>query len=754
MDRAALAVDPPAADFLHAETSTTTDSSLPIGYADQACKECRRRKARCNRGLPTCDYCTKYRRHCLYEKHSRTPLTRKHLTEVETRLEKAEALLRQITTQIPAHLRTWQHDAPAVPPPDASLGQSPDLSGSIHAGQASAGDGIPIAPKEQTPPQSAVTDHDPEHEKMLEGPPVDDFEWSEHDAEYSRELFPEEAAAIGGESPLLDGMGSLSIDDSEGGYLGVASGAALLRLLEPNARRHRAGSRSKPFQNLSIYPLTPQPDPNRHVSEAMIDAYFRMYHLSYPIIHEPTFRAQYSQVIPRPNGVCWSVLAYVVAAIGVWTSASTSQDTLDLALFSQARGMLSFNFLEVGNVTLVQTLTLASNYVQKRDKPNSGYNYSGLASRMAMGLGLHKEFQGWNISPLNMEIRRRVWWTLGIFDIGASITFSRPNVWPFQGVEVAFPLNVNDEDLTPASHSYPPESNHMTPYTAVATQARFNTATYQCYDRVISKPPPTAEEMLHMEATHIAPWLASIPSFFKVTAIVPLRYAHAQAVCDWRLRNLRIIMYRPFVIRKSLINGAELDPSSKEAYKRCLADAKSTIVSIAGYWATKEHNRLSAWYGLYFIFQAALIPCICLRSEPSAPESPAWRSQIITALETIQAMAGLNASCARCHSTILDLCGRYLDGYETEPNQTLQFQENLSPSAMLDSTAFEEPWSMDKPAGDASNGQMNGVLNMMWPNISPLDAADVGMGENTGWLEFLQASSYDDGWAGPPSLPQ
>lgn len=61
---------------------------------------------------------------------------------------------------------------------------------------------------------------------------------------------------------------------------------------------------------------------------------------------------------------------------------------------------------------------------------------------------------------------------------------------------------------------------------------------------------------------------------------------------------------------------------------------------------------------------------------------------------------------------------------------------------------------MDKPAGDASNGQMNGVLNMMWPNISPLDAADVGMGENTGWLEFLQASSYDDGWAGPPSLPQ
>lgn len=50
-----------------------------LGASDQACKECRRRKARCNRLLPTCDLCIKYRRHCLYEKHSRTPLTRRYV---------------------------------------------------------------------------------------------------------------------------------------------------------------------------------------------------------------------------------------------------------------------------------------------------------------------------------------------------------------------------------------------------------------------------------------------------------------------------------------------------------------------------------------------------------------------------------------------------------------------------------------------------------------------------------------------------
>lgn len=244
-------------------------------------------------------------------------------------------------------------------------------------------------------------------------------------------------------SPVSDGMASLTVNEREAGYLGVASGAALLRLLEPNTRR-RAPSRSHPSASAGFL-LTPQPNPNRHIAESMIDAYFRLYHVSYPIIHEPTFRAQYSEVIPRPNGACWTVLAYVVAAIGVWTSATTSTDTLDMALFAQARSILGFDFLEVGNITLVQALTLASNYQQKRDKPNSGYNYLGLAVRMAMGLGLHKEFQGWSITPLAMEIRRRVWWSLCVFDVGATITFSRPDVWPYRGVEVNFPLNVNDK---------------------------------------------------------------------------------------------------------------------------------------------------------------------------------------------------------------------------------------------------------------------------------------------------------------------
>ncbi|KAL6404585.1 Regulatory protein GAL4 [Ilyonectria robusta] len=739
-----------------------------IGLSDQACKECRRRKARCNRSLPTCNMCIRYRRHCLYEKHARTPLTRKHLTEVETRLERAEALVQQMRTLVPSNMRTWERvnnpvaTATSQPqqPPDqpfnfSSTPQAAEPPGADDAEPISSTSGMSASAQSGlhlSGSADSVQDPNPsnvDHQRMLEGPPIDNFEWCEKTSVQVHGLSPDAVAEPTEEdSPISDGMASLTVNEGESGYLGVASGAALLRLLEPKSRRRL--SRTQQTAS-SIYPMIPQPNPNRHVSESMIDAYFRLYHVSYPIIHEPTFRAQYSEVIPRPNGACWTVLAYIVAAIGVWASSTSSIETLDMALFKQASSILSFDFLEVGNLALVQALTLASNYQQKRDKPNSGYNYLGLAVRMAMGLGLHKEFQGWNISPLNMEIRRRVWWSLCVFDVGATITFSRPDVWPYKGVEVSFPLNVNDKDLTAASTSYPTESNQITPYTAVATQARFHIATRECYERIISKPFPSADELLRMDSTLIETWQAAIPAYFKEQTLVPPRYALCQAVMSWRLRNLRIILYRPFVIRRALRRRADPDEANSKAYDRCLADAKSSITMIAEYWAHHEHNRLAAWYGLYFLFQAALIPCICLRNQPSASDASDWRAQITTTLHTITALAPNNASSARCYQIISDLSGRFLDNDQVEQPVPLAPTEQ-DPVGGNENTGQQvgpEQW-IPEPVEESPQTQINNVFSMMWPNAPPMEVADVVMGDDAGWMDFLRLES-NHGWEGPNS---
>lgn len=201
----------------------------------------------------------------------------------------------------------------------------------------------------------------------------------------------------------------------------------------------------RPFETASSHPSPSIPFALSSLSqlEPFVDAYFSLYHCSYPIIHEATFRAQFMEVIPRPTSNTWQVLLYVVAALGAFTAAVTPTD-VDLALFKAAKARLTIDVLETGSLILVQALTLSSNYLQKRNKPNSGYNYLGLARRTAMGIGLHKEFPTSKASPLAMEMRRRVWYCLYIFDVGAIITFSRPLEFPEQGIETRLPLNIHE----------------------------------------------------------------------------------------------------------------------------------------------------------------------------------------------------------------------------------------------------------------------------------------------------------------------
>ncbi|KAI0159302.1 fungal-specific transcription factor domain-containing protein [Pestalotiopsis sp. NC0098] len=719
----------------------------------------------------------------------------RHLTEVEARLEKAEALIRNlrrqgsgVTNPAPA---VSAHDA-STPTADLEVDFSSfepphstgDVAGEDFApgvppvGEESrqtqlerAGSRLEERPGRRTSTaaahsstrvfaaQSSIANDSSRRQDLVETPPREDFEWDELDAATPASMGSDAALNASGEGPIKDGMASLAVDEKDGGYLGVASGAALLRILEPNSRTRTFSNSSHPRPHV---PMLAQPDPNRHITDTMIDAYFSTYHVSYPIVHEPTFRAQYSEVIPQPHGRSWHILAYIVAALGVYGSTQQYSD-LEFQLFSHARSMLSFDLLEMGNSSLVSAITLFANYQQKRDKPNSGYNYLGLAVRMATGLGFHKEFPGWNISPLKMEMRRRIWWALCVFDVGATITFSRPILWPLDGVEVSFPLNVTDRELTANTKVYPAENLGVTPYTAVNVQARFHVSTNEIYSRVISKPLPTAEELLWLDQEFLEPWQSNLPSYFDESSTVPPKYAFAHAVMKWRRRNFRIIMYRPFVIRKALNARGVLSEESEAdatAFNRCLEEAESTISMISEYWSQNNHNNLTAWYALYFLFQAALIPCICLRNGPFEPNAPSWARQIQTTLRTIKALSPSNSSASRCYQVIMDLCGKYLSGAGPQgaaeaTRAALDTGEHQSDRGVVPETSHinihgalhDTTRTNLEPISESPQTQLGSVFPMMWPNVNAFEVADEVMGDDA-WLEFLGV----DVRAGDPQL--
>lgn len=186
-----------------------------------------------------------------------------------------------------------------------------------------------------------------------------------------------------------------------------------------------------------------------------MDAFFLNYHTSYPFVHEATFKAQFYEQVPRPHGQAWQILLNTILALGAWSIGDDNSD-LDITFYQEARSHLQqVSVFETGNLTLILALLLLSNYAQKRNKPNTGWNFLGLAVRMAMSLGLHKEFPGWKISLLQREMRRRLWWGVYIFDSGAAKTFGRPILLPEDSVmDSKHVLNIHDEVIRDPLHKH------------------------------------------------------------------------------------------------------------------------------------------------------------------------------------------------------------------------------------------------------------------------------------------------------------
>lgn len=184
----------------------------------------------------------------------------------------------------------------------------------------------------------------------------------------------------------------------------------------------------------------------------LVDTYFLCYNASYPILHEKTFREKIASVnISSSLHSSWQVIYYMVLAIGHWI-AHPEPDYTQTGYYQVAKSKLSFAMLESGSIEMIQAFLLLGNYLQKRDQPNTAYNFIGLACRMALCLGLHRELPEAK-STMEFEKRRRLFWILYCFESGFNITTGRPPTLSNGFIDVKLPSNILD-DVRYLSKSY------------------------------------------------------------------------------------------------------------------------------------------------------------------------------------------------------------------------------------------------------------------------------------------------------------
>lgn len=145
----------------------------------------------------------------------------------------------------------------------------------------------------------------------------------------------------------------------------------------------------------------------------------------------------------------WPILLNAVLGMGAWISSADVDLHTEEAFLEEARaGLQQLSILDPGSVTHIQALLLLSDCNQRLGNSKASWQYLGLASRMALSLGLHKESADEDAEPrpIDREIRRRVWWTLYCFDSCASKIYGLPLLLPEDNLITAKPvLNIRDE---------------------------------------------------------------------------------------------------------------------------------------------------------------------------------------------------------------------------------------------------------------------------------------------------------------------
>lgn len=328
----------------------------------------------------------------------------------------------------------------------------------------------------------------------------------------------------------------------------------------------------------------------------------------------------------------WNILSNVVIGLGAFCCGQPMH-VVDHFLELATSG-ISATQLESGSLALVQAFTLLSNLAQKRNKVNSGSVYLGIALRMAVGLGLHRELPLWSISPFEREVRRRVWWVIYTFDAGAAVTFGRPIVrlhpesqkprspdiqlLPSAEADVHPVRNVWDRSFPPSSRSPPAPIDDPTIYSSLVHQSAFHFIGNKCYNRTISSPAPSSAEALLLDQ-ELQEWNRRLPPYLRVdgspTAAAgqnPPWLAFSAQKLFWRYCNLRIIIGRRAFLERALKSsalssvGAGDDPDSRSA-AICLTAALDSIRAINAFCAVHVSNRLERWYQLYVILTSVLL---------------------------------------------------------------------------------------------------------------------------------------------------
>ncbi|KUJ13887.1 uncharacterized protein LY89DRAFT_784731 [Mollisia scopiformis] len=325
-----------------------------------ACLRCRRKKQKCDQGLPSCGPCQKANVECVgYDAVTQRPAPRSYIHSLEERIASLEIRLRN-------HGIDCDADTPRTSP---NLNSSPSRQISTTSTQRSSqADVVSNQNLETILSKSAQVTVESLSDNLHVG--------SNNGTSFTR-LF----------------LSELQWDQEQAT---TVSGTADSSAVEENMEYVT-------FEAPRTLDSGPIALPSKKVAEHLATVYFELANFSLPILHEPTFRtylaAAYTSQEPQTqvNGRKsrrHELFSFLVFAVALLTLHKTDSNSVSISTCESYHRSALQCLAEVGlyvNIESVQILLLLANYSYLHPSFVSTWNLMGMAARLAIKQGLHKE---------------------------------------------------------------------------------------------------------------------------------------------------------------------------------------------------------------------------------------------------------------------------------------------------------------------------------------------------------------------------
>ncbi|KAM0518480.1 hypothetical protein ACHAPE_004243 [Trichoderma viride] len=442
---------PDMAAQLFPDSSMLLDDSLDAKRRRiaRACDQCRRKKIKCDGKLPSCTHCTNYKTECVFtqiEKKRTPPKGAKYIEALENRLGRMEKLLR-----LAGILENEDDDLAEL---EKRLTEKAQQGGAAHSSGPSSPSHLASESEATASPRSSVTSPGLQHKEKRQ------------EDKSNLSATPASAQGEGEVEALSEMMCSLVTNQSgETRYIGSSSGFSIFSPKGVQWINHKTGDNSfqnmisevseddhkwtnwKPeiFGDLFKRPVF-RPLPSKPEAMSLLKDFFENFNCMFPLFHQPTFmhlvERQYSDD-PYQGSGWWASLncALAIAHRLRVMSNLVPQDEDEKAWGYLKNAMGVFSELAMRNTDLlsIQALLGMALFMQGTPNPQPAFLLISVAIRLAHSIGLHKKGTGFNLNPIEIEQRKRVFWIAYMLDKDLCLRAGRPPAQDDDDMNVELP---------------------------------------------------------------------------------------------------------------------------------------------------------------------------------------------------------------------------------------------------------------------------------------------------------------------------